>query len=159
MESYSDDKILEMKYYLHFQNKKFFAKYSRFLSQAVKWGWDSIPLYLESLNIKDPLKLTFGEKLMKRELDEMEHIKQEIMTLEKSEEMKGIEIELPFPMEGKFKEEFINYSKYLLKHRVVDIRDTYLIPYQFPEESFMDRVNKIPGIQAEIKLCKIPLLF
>jgi hypothetical protein len=157
LESYAKDKILEMKFYLSYQENRFNFKYATFLDQALSWGWGSKSLYLRSLPLKNPLKLTFMEKFMKEELDELEHIKNEIMALEKMEKEKPIEITIPFPMEEKFKQEYIAKCKHFFKHHTVNLIDTYLIPYEIPKETFMDRLRNLPDIDIdeEIRLCMI----
>jgi len=152
---YEKDKISEMKFFLYSRQIDFADKYVLFLNQAKSWGWADLGEYLYSLTIKDSDKLTCIETNMLEELNEFEHIKSEIMALEEAINNKEPEIVLPFPiLDEKYKEEFITGLKHFMKFKSFDIHDTVLIPYKIPEETFMDRLYRIPGIEDEIRKCK-----
>jgi len=157
--AYENDKITEMKIFLFHRQIDFGNKYATFLNQAHDWGWADLGEYLYSLTIKDADKLTCVERNMFEELNEFEHIKSEIMALEEAVYTKEPEIILPFPIsDEKYKEELIAGLKHFLKFRSFDMHDSILIPYKIPEETFMDRLYKLPGIEEEIKKCKINYL-
>lgn len=151
-QAYERDKVTEMKYFLYYRQIDFADKYMLFLQQASDWGWADLGEYLYSLNIKDSDKLTCVERNMLEELNEFELIKSEIMALEEAVLNKEPDIIIPFPIfDEKYKEELIAELKHFMKYKSFDINDSILIPYQIPEETFMDRLYKIPGIEEEMK--------
>jgi hypothetical protein len=154
-QTYEKDKIAEMKFFLYSKQVDFAENYAIFLQQAKDWGWADLGEYLYSLTIKDSDKLTCVERTMLGELNEFEHIKSEIMALEEAINNREPEIIIPFPiLDEKYKEELISELKHFMKFKSFDINDTILIPYHIPEETFMDRLYRIPGIEDEIKKCK-----
>jgi hypothetical protein len=152
---YEVDKLNEMNFYLHFQKKDFYDKYYPFLMQALGWGWETPGTYLYSLRIKDKDKLTFIEKSMLEEMKEFDQIEEEIMTLQDAIYHREPELTLPFPMDEPYRSQYIAMLEHIKKFQTVDMRDTSIIPFQLPEESFMDRLRKLPGvdIDEEIRKC------
>lgn len=148
-QTYAEDKVNEMKLYVMFQRQDFAIKYDGFLQQALDWGWGTRADYLDSLYKKDANKLTSVEELMLKELKELDHIDEEIALLERANNMKEPELILPFPMEGRFKDEFISLVKHNWKYYTVNVLDTIIVPYLIPEETFMDRLRKIPGVDID----------
>ncbi len=144
-----------MKFYVFFAEKEFCQKYSIFLQQALDWGWVDRPEYLISIRKRDYDRLTSIEKMMLEEMNQLDQINEEIKLLEEAERLKEVEIVLPFPMEGKFKDEFIMTVKNALRANTFNLTDSIIIPFQFREETFMDRIKKIPGvdIDEEIRKC------
>ncbi len=153
---YEIDKLNEMNFYLHFQKKDFYDKYLLFLRQALGWGWETPSAYLFSLKIKDKEKLTCIEKLMLEELKEFDLIEKEIMTLQQAVYTREPDLTLPFPMDEAYKKQYIAALEHIRKFKTIDMRDTAFIPYELPEESFMDRLRNLPDvdIDEEIKKCK-----
>jgi hypothetical protein len=151
---YMIDKILEMKLYLHWQQQEFTERYKTYLNQAISWGWGSVNEYLYAITIKDKDKLTVMEKTMLEELTEFEQVKEEIMTLEEVHYNAEQPLQIPFPMSEKLKAEYIETYKHFKKYRTVNLLDTYIIPRPKYEDSFMDRLRKLPhhDIDEEIKL-------
>ncbi len=93
---------------------------------------------------------------MLEEMKELDLISEEINVLYEAIKNRELDTELPFPMDEKFKREFIANIEYAKKFRTVNLNDTALVPYEVPEETFMDRLMKIEGvdIKEEIRKCK-----
>jgi hypothetical protein len=104
--------------------------------------------------MKDEDKLTFIEKLIKEELIEFGEIDREIELLEDAERTKDPEIILPFPMSEKYKQELIHDIQHTLKFKLLDGKDTNLFPYEPLEETFDDRLRKIPGVDIDEEIRK-----
>lgn len=94
----------------------------------MSWGWETPTEYLRSLWVKDIKKMTIIEKQIIKEMKELEMIKEEIAALEYNESLDDTEVIFPFPMEGKFREEYIQNYLYFRKFRYVKLEDTLLIP-------------------------------
>jgi hypothetical protein len=156
-QSYESDKVLEMTMYLFEQRREFLKKNEIFLNQAKKWGWDDIGEYLYAITRKDKIALTTIEANMLEELQEFDQIEEEILTLEDHLRNKEPELALPFPVDEKYKQELISQINHIKKFQTINIYDTSLIPIAIPEETFMDRLYKIPGvdIDEEIRICNI----
>lgn len=56
---------------------------------------------------------------------------------------------MPFPVEGKLKEELIRLHNHIKKYETFNINDTLLIPHSIPGESFEDRLKKVQGFDIE----------
>jgi len=56
---------------------------------------------------------------------------------------------MPFPLEGKLKDELLRLSNHISKYEMFDIDDSVLIPRAVPEETFDDRLKKIQGFDVE----------
>lgn len=155
-QTYEQDKIQEMKLYAYFQRMEFKQRYETFLCQAKEWGWDHLGEYIHSIKVRDKNSLTSIEKIMLEEILELDQIEEEILTLEKALQFKEEPVVLPYPMDEKDKREFLRKLEYVNKFKTMNILDTPIIPYQFPEETFDDRLRKIPGIDIdeEIRICK-----
>jgi hypothetical protein len=145
-----------MKWYHHYSYFEFYNKYNVFLEQAISWGWDTKESYLASLYLKNPKSLTIIEKLILEEMKELDIIKEEIDILYTAMTTREPDDVLPFPMEENYKREFLANIEYIKKYRTVNLNDTAIIPYELPEESFMDRLMKLEGvdIKEEIRKCK-----
>jgi len=147
--------MLEMKMYVYYQNMLLTAKYQPFLQQALEWGWYSLDGYIKSLLIKDYDKLTTVEKLMYEDMQDIKLIEEEIKLLEDTHYNLIPECIAPFPLVGKFKEQFISSYNYAMKYRRVKFEYTMLCPISIPEETFDDRLRKVGfNIDEEIKKCK-----
>jgi hypothetical protein len=101
--------------------------------------------------------MTIIEKLMYEELKEFDQIKEEIIALQEAENLKEPEIYLPFPMDDKFKEEYLATVKHMLKYQKVNLHDTMFVPFKIKEETFDDRLRKLMDVDEEIRKCKIIL--
>jgi hypothetical protein len=153
-ESYFQDKILDMKLYLIFQNNELTAKYFPFLQQALEWGWFSMDGYIKSLIVKDYEKMTTVEKMMYEDIKDIKAIEEEIRLLEDTNKDIMPQEMAPFPLVGKFKDHYIKSWEYNNKFRRVYFEDTILCPYALPQETFDDRLRKLGfDLDEEIRKC------
>ena len=123
----------------------------------MSWGWETPTEYLQSLWIKDVKKMTFAEKIIIEEMKQLELIKDEINALEDNSNLESNEIIFPFPMEGKFREEYIRNFLYYKKYKFVNLKDTLVIPPNLEgDEFFDDRLRNLKDVDIDhlIEKCK-----
>jgi hypothetical protein len=142
-----------MKMYQFEMQKDFNAKYSIFFQQAVSWGWQNPDLYMKGFLLKEYEKMTIVEKMMYQDIEEMKQVEQEISLVEDTLGDVSQEPEAPFPLVGRFGEEYKAAYKYAMKYRTVKFEDTLFCPRALPEETFYDRLRKI-GIDPDEEIAK-----
>ena len=101
--------------------------------------------------------MTIMEKEMIKEMKELEMIKEEIAALEYNETLDKNEVIFPFPMEGKFREEYIQNYLYFRKFRYVKLEDTLLIPpVEDAHDTFDWRLRNLKDVDIDdlIEKCK-----
>ena len=101
--------------------------------------------------------MTRMEKVILREMEEMEMIKEEYAALEQLSNLESNEIVFPFPMEGKFREEYIQTFMYYRKFRYVKLEDTLVIPPNLDEGDYFDnRLRNLKDVDIDdlIEKCK-----
>jgi hypothetical protein len=149
-----NDKILEMKMYLMLQETNFANKYQPFFQQAKSWGWFDTQTYLKALMMKEHDKMSIVEKLIFDDMKEIDLMYDEVLMTEQSMGELQEEPEAPFPLVGKFKEQYIAAYNYAMKFRRVEFADTVFCPHAMPGESFDDRLRKL-GVDPdeEVRKC------
>ena len=95
----------------------------------MNWGWDSISHYLEAVMVKDPEKMTYGERKIFREQNELLQIKEEIIALDIAQSTRKHEEEYDFndlfPMDDKLKNMLKAEIDYIKKFRTFNMEDVY----------------------------------
>lgn len=87
---------------------------------------------------------------MIEEMKQLELIMDEIGALEQLTSLDSDEIIFPFPMEGKFREEYIQNYLYYKKFRFVKLEDTLIIPPNFEkEDTFDNRLMNLKDVDIE----------
>jgi hypothetical protein len=102
-------------------------------------------------------RMTIMEKEMIKEMKELEMIKEEIAALEYNQSLDTMDIIFPFPMEGKFREEYIQNYMYVRKFRYVKLEDTLLIPVmEGTYDTFDYRLRNLKDVDIDdlIEKCK-----
>lgn len=105
--------------------------------------------------------MTFMEKKMIEEMKQLDLMTEEIGALEQHADLEKNEIIFPFPMEGKFKEEYIQNYLYVKKFRFVSLEDTLVIPPNLDEDdTFDNRLKNLKDVDIEdlIEKCKFNIV-
>lgn len=101
--------------------------------------------------------MTFLEKKMIEEMKQLDLITDEIAALEQHMQLESNEIIFPFPMEGKFKDEYIQNYLYFQKYRFVNLIDTLIIPPNTDgDDCFDKRLRELKDVDIDqlIEKCK-----
>lgn len=101
--------------------------------------------------------MTFMEKKMIEEMKQLELIIEEIAAFEQNYNLETNEIIFPFPMEGKFREEYIQNYLYVRKYKFVNLEDTLVIPPNLEaDDTFDNRLKNLKDVDIEglIEKCK-----
>lgn len=153
-------KLSEMILYNHFLEKRLYEKYRIFIKQAIEeWGWADDKVYFNAIKNKDEENLTFGERLIVNELNEIELIKEEIDCLEEARSLiefeNNFKVEFNFPVSDQLRKEIEDLNSYVMKYRTYNIEDTNMIPLNHKEQpDIMDvlRNDKSFDIDEIIKI-------
>jgi len=90
------------------------------------------------------------ENKMIEEMKQLDLINEEIAALEQNVNLESNEIIFPFPMEGKFREEYIRNYLYFRKFRFVNIEDTLIIPPNIDgDDTFDNRLKNLKDVDIE----------
>lgn len=93
-------------------------------------------------------------------MKQLDLIMEEIAALEQHSNLETNEIIFPFPMEGKFREEYIQNYLYFKKFRFVKLEDTLIIPPNLEaDDTFDNRLKNLKDVDIEalIEKCKLSL--
>jgi hypothetical protein len=102
------------------------------------------------------------EKKMIEEMKQLDMINEEIAALEYNANLDTNEVIFPFPMEGKFREEYIQTYLYYKRYKFVKLEDTVVIPPNLEEDdTFDNRLKNIKDVDIEllIEKCRRYLFF
>lgn len=92
----------------------------------MNWGWSNPEVYINALRVKDRTKMTIIESLMIGQMEELDHLNEEVNALRIAYENREPEVKFPFPLEGRFKDEVLRHFHYWKKYRTIDIEDVYI---------------------------------
>ncbi len=98
------------------------------------------------------------EKKIIEEMKQLDLIVEEIAALEQNSNLESNEIIFPFPMEGKFREEYIQNYLYFRKFRFVNLEDTLVIPpNEDGDDNFDNRLKNLKDVEIEnlIEKCNL----
>ena len=98
------------------------------------------------------------EKKIIEEMKQLDFINEEIAALEQNVNLESNEIIFPFPMEGKFRDEYIKNYIYFKKFRFVNLEDTLVIPPNLEGDDFFDnRLKNLKDVDIDnlIEKCNI----
>lgn len=125
-------RIAEMEQYIYQTEREILSTHEVFLKQAIEdWGWSDKKTYLYAIFDKEEENLTFGEKLIKKEYEELEHMRKELDVLTRANllikgEKKPITFDVPISKE--LSEIIDGLNDHIMKFKHFKLEDTYIIP-------------------------------